>query len=113
MLSSSRPAGFIFSWLFLVTVTGDARATTGCPPIHNGKPLQSMEVFDGPPEEAQPQAPEGNRWIIHPIPASLWGKYPPFYLACRYHGVTGIVAVQLPRNTRVCETREGSNVQCR
>jgi len=99
--------------LFLTLESGSARPATGCPPTYASKPLESFEVFDGPPKTGEPQAPEGNRWLFNPIPASLWSRYPPFYLGCKYRGVTDLVAVELPRNIRVCEIRKAPNVQCR
>ena len=111
MSSNNRLAALFIGALFLwdIKPTG-ADAMTGCPATRQNMPLESFQVLDGPPGDGQPQAPEGNRWVINPVPPSLWK---PFYLACKYRGLADLVAVELPRSTRVCEIQKAPNVQCR
>ena len=111
MLLNKKLSIIFISSLFILDIkpTG-ANVMKGCPEIHLNKPLESFQVLDGPLGEGQPQAPEGNRWVINPVPPSLWK---PFYLACKYRGLADVVAVELPRRTRVCEIQKAPNVRCR
>jgi hypothetical protein len=87
-----------------------ADTMNGCPARHQNLPLESFQVLDGPPGSGQAQAPEGCRWVISPVPHSRWK---PFYLACKYHGVADLVAVELRPTTRLCEIKRAPNVHCR
>ena len=108
MPSNNRRTALFIGALLLggIRPTG-ADAMKDCPATRQDKPLESFQVLDGPPGEGQPQAPEGNRWVINPVHPSLWK---PFYLACKYRGLADLVAVELPRNTQVCEIQKAPNV---
>ena len=106
--------GCRFFFLFWIGFGSPAGAAgSECPAVHDGKLLENSEVFDGPLDAGQALAPERNRWLINPIPQSLWSKYSAYYLICTYRGTDKVVSVELPRNTRLCRPTGTANIRCR
>ena len=92
----------------------EAGAVTECPAVYKSKPLRNFDVFDGNPAAGgQPQAPEHNRWDILPLPRSLWSRYSPFYLGCKYEDDPDLLAVEIPRSARRCEIGKSAHIECR
>jgi hypothetical protein len=90
-----------------------AQAEIGCPPMHDGRPLKSVELFDGPPSEKAELMPEDGRFIVPQRPKPLSESLPNFTLGCTYRGSKEMVTVVLPRGIRVCEFKNYPRVACR
>jgi hypothetical protein len=91
--------------VLLVCIAVQATAAgIGCPPTHDGKPLKSVELFEGPPENKFELMPADGRFDVPQVPRSLWDRYPPFTLGCTYRGSNEMVAVELLRSVRVCRS---------
>jgi len=57
--------GMLLVWsAFIACVGTSTAADIGCPPDHNGRPLQSVRFFDGPPAERVELVPEPGRFVI-------------------------------------------------
>lgn len=89
------------------------KAELGCPASHNGKPLKSVGLFDGPPAERVELMPEPGRFVINHGDNPSSEALPNFTLGCTYHGSDELVTVVLPRHIRVCEFRHYPRVACR
>ena len=89
-----------------------AKAEIGCPPTHNGKPLKSVGLFDGPPSDRVELMPRPGRFVINEEDKPSSRALPNFTLGCTYRGSKDVVTVVLPRNTRVCDFKNGPQVRC-
>jgi hypothetical protein len=82
----------------------------GCPPMHRGKPLAKVGLFDGPPADLAQLMPRDGGYDVpaHPLSPSL----PNFTLGCSYRGLKDVVTVVLPNHVRVCEFANYPQVRC-
>ena len=80
--------------------------------MHEGKPLKSVELFEGPPADKVEIMPQPGRFVVPQEPRELWDKYPPFTLGCTYVGSKDMVTVVLPREIKVCDFMRGVQVDC-
>ena len=79
-----------------------------CPPDHDGKPLKSVELFEGDPANKIESIPEDGRFVVpEPLPTD-----PNYTLGCTYRGSKDMVTVVLPRHIRVCEFPHYPHVHC-
>jgi hypothetical protein len=84
----------------------------GCPPTHNGKPLEDVGLFDGPPSEHVELMPQPGRFVINEGDEPSSRTLPNFTLGCTYRGSKEMVTVVLPRHIRVCVFRNYPRVDC-
>jgi hypothetical protein len=89
-----------------------AHAAIGCPPTHDGKPLENVDLFEGPPSDKAAQVPEPGRFIVPQRPRRWSGTFPTYTLGCTYRGSDAVVTVVLPRGVRVCNFTNGPQVRC-
>ena len=92
--------------------TSAGMADIGCPPTHDGKSLEHVELFVGPPTNRDEVRPEDGRFVVPQAPQALWDRYPPSTLGCTYRGSKDMVVVELPRSVRVCEFPHYPQVEC-
>ncbi len=81
----------------------------GCPPVHDGKPLVDVGLFDGPPAERVELVPRDGGWDLDKPGSRV---LPNFTLGCTYRGSKEIVTVVLPRSVRVCEFKGYPRIRC-
>ena len=113
MLSSKKlPTHLVAVWMVTNTAAITANAGVECPATHNGKPLASVELFDGPPSNKIEVIPENGRFVVPYRPRSEWDRFPPSTLGCTYRGSKDMVVIVLPRHVRVCEFPHYPRVQC-
>lgn len=114
-MSLSRKLAMPLAVALLIGSVGPhaAKAETGCPPVHNGKPLKSVGLFDGPPSDKAELMPEDGRFVVPQRPKPLSEILPNFTLGCTYRGSDEVVTVVLPRSVRVCEFKNYPRVACR
>ena len=74
---------------------GQAPAGIGCPPAHDGKPLENIQLFDGDPAQLMDLAPEKAGWPLDP-PTTY------YLLRCLYAGTAAPVDIKLPPHVRYC-----------
>jgi hypothetical protein len=84
----------------------------GCPPAHNGQPLERVGLFDGPPSEHVELMPRPGRFVIKEGDEPSSRTLPHFTLGCTYRGSNDVVTVILPREVRVCEFKGYPRVDC-
>jgi len=89
-----------------------ARAEIGCPPAHDGNPLEDVQLFAGPPSDKAALMPEDGRFVVPQPPKILWATLPKYTLGCTYRGSNDVVTVILPREVRVCEFQGYPRVAC-
>jgi hypothetical protein len=85
----------------------------GCPLMLKGHQLKDTELFDGPPENLYEIMPAPGKFLIPFRPPSLWDRYPPATLLCRYKDLDEKITVVLPRSVTVCEFPHYPQVECR
>jgi hypothetical protein len=84
-----------------------------CPPGPDGRPLTTVQVFDGDPKGMADLAPDGDLWDLKSIRATSSPEG--FFLVCGYKGERH-VTLRLPRETDVCRltgTARTPKVSCR
>ena len=88
-------------------------AAISCPATLQGRPLATVQVFDGPPREQADLEPDGRLWDLKAIRSTSSPEG--FFLVCGYGG-GHVVTLRLPRTVEACR-REGSlaapRVACR
>jgi hypothetical protein len=114
-MSSSRKFLAYFATMALVSgfELHPAKAELGCPPLHNGKPLRGVGLFDGSPSERMELMPRPGRFVINEGDKPSSRTLPNFTLGCRYHGTNEVITVVLPLHIRICEFTDGPQVACR
>lgn len=90
-----------------------ARAQVSCPLAHNGKPLNDVGLFEGPPSDQAELMPEPGRFVVPQEPPVPWASLPNYTLGCFYDQARkDVVTVVLPRGVRVCDFEKGVQVVC-
>jgi len=88
-------------------------AAISCPAMLQGRPLATVQVFDGPPRERADLEPDGRFWDLKAIRSTSSPEG--FFLVCGY-GNGRVATLRLPRNVQSCR-RSGSlsspRVACR
>jgi hypothetical protein len=85
----------------------------GCPPMHDGKRLDDVGLFDGPPSDKAELMPEPGRFVVPQLPKASWATSRDFTLGCFYDRARhDLITVVLPRYIRVCDFADGPQVRC-
>jgi hypothetical protein len=111
-LNRALTAGIAAMALIAGTSTYAAAAEIGCPLVHDGQPLESVGLFDGPPSDRVELMPQPGRFVINEGDEPSSRVLPYFTLGCTYRGSKDVITVVLPRHLRVCEFPHYPQVRC-
>jgi hypothetical protein len=90
-----------------------ASAVISCPVVSDGRPLATVQVFDGKPADRADLEPDGRLWDLKAIRST--SSPDGFFLVCGY-GAGRRVTLRLPPNVQSCRrsgSLEAPSVVCR